>query len=135
MLGLRQPGLEFRILCLKDSVISQSSHHPREVVLAQFSLYVHKGGLKPDSFHFIIAMQLCSYQVTALCLGREWIFLYVAFCTIIVISRQKEVQSRDYALLLYRMTSRVLYSAQYYKDHYYTIDSTARPMPLNSQEN
>ena len=34
------------------TVSSQSSHHPREVLLAQFSLYVHKGGLKPDSFHF-----------------------------------------------------------------------------------
>ena len=32
---------------------SQSSHHPQEVLLTQFSLYVHKGGLKPDSFHFI----------------------------------------------------------------------------------
>ena len=32
---------------------SQSSHHPQEVLLAQFSLYVHKGGLKPDSFHLI----------------------------------------------------------------------------------
>ena len=30
-----------------------SSHYPQEVLLAQFSLYVHKGGLKPDSFHFI----------------------------------------------------------------------------------
>ena len=29
-----------------------SSHHPQEVLLAQFRLYVHKGGLKPDSFHF-----------------------------------------------------------------------------------
>ena len=29
-----------------------SSHHPQEVLLAQFSLYVHKGRLKPDSFHF-----------------------------------------------------------------------------------
>ena len=29
-----------------------SSHHPQEVLLAQFSLYVHKGGLKPDSFLF-----------------------------------------------------------------------------------
>ena len=29
-----------------------SSHHPQEVLLAQFSLYVHKSGLKPDSFHF-----------------------------------------------------------------------------------
>ena len=33
------------------TVSSQSSHHPREVLLAQFSLYVHKSGLKPDSFH------------------------------------------------------------------------------------
>ena len=32
---------------------SHSSHHPQEVLLAQFSLYVHKGGLKPDSFHLI----------------------------------------------------------------------------------
>ena len=30
-----------------------SSHHPQEVLLAQFSLYLHKGGLKPDSFLFI----------------------------------------------------------------------------------
>ena len=30
-----------------------SSHLPQEVLLAQFSLYVHKGCLKPDSFHFI----------------------------------------------------------------------------------
>ena len=28
-----------------------SSQHPQEVLLAQFSLYVHKGGLKLDSFH------------------------------------------------------------------------------------
>ena len=33
------------------AVSSHSSHHPQEVLLAQFSLYVHKGGLKPDSFH------------------------------------------------------------------------------------
>ena len=38
--------------CVWKTVSSQSSHHPQEVLLAQFSLYVHKGGLKPDSFHF-----------------------------------------------------------------------------------
>ena len=38
--------------CVWRTVSSQSSHHPQEVILAQFSLYVHKGGLKPDSFHF-----------------------------------------------------------------------------------
>ena len=42
VLGLRPPGLEFRILCLDRTVSSQSSHHPQEVLLAQFSLYVHK---------------------------------------------------------------------------------------------
>ena len=39
--------------CVWRTVSSQLSHHPQEVFLAQFSLYVHKGGLKPDSFHFI----------------------------------------------------------------------------------
>ena len=39
--------------CVWRTVSSQSSHHPQEVLLVQFSLYVHKGGLKPDSFHFI----------------------------------------------------------------------------------
>ena len=40
--------------CVWRTVSSQSSHHPQEVLLARFSLYVHKGGLKPDSFHFFL---------------------------------------------------------------------------------
>ena len=40
--------------CVWRTVSSQSSHHPQEVILAQFSLYVHKSGLKPDSFHFMV---------------------------------------------------------------------------------
>ena len=40
--------------CVWRTVSSQSSHQPQEVLLAQFSLYVHKGGLKPDSFHFLL---------------------------------------------------------------------------------
>ena len=39
--------------CVWRTVSSQSSHHPQEVLLAQCSLYVHKGGLKPDSFHLL----------------------------------------------------------------------------------
>ena len=39
--------------CVLGTVSSQSSHHPQEILLAQFSLYVHKGGLKPDFGHFI----------------------------------------------------------------------------------
>ena len=38
--------------CVRRTVSSQSSHHPQEILLAQFSLYVHIGALKPDSFHF-----------------------------------------------------------------------------------
>ena len=46
--------------CVWRTVSSQSSHHPQEVLLAQFSLYVHKGGLKPDSFHLYCISVGCS---------------------------------------------------------------------------
>ena len=39
--------------CVWRTVSSQSSHHPQEALLAQSSLYLHKGGPKPDSFHFL----------------------------------------------------------------------------------
>ena len=35
--------------CVWRAVSSHSSHHLQEVLLAQFSLHVHKGGLKPPS--------------------------------------------------------------------------------------
>ena len=38
--------------CVWRTVSPHSSHHPQEVLLAQFSLYVHKSGLKPRSFYF-----------------------------------------------------------------------------------
>ena len=41
--------------CVWRTVSYQSSHHPQEVLLAQFSLYVHKSGLKPDSFLFQVS--------------------------------------------------------------------------------
>ena len=48
--------------CVWSTVSSHSSHHPQEVLLAQFSLYVHKGGLKPDSFHFILLGIILMYK-------------------------------------------------------------------------
>ena len=48
--------------CVWRTVSSQSSHHPQEVLLAQFSLYVHKGGLKPDSFHFFNAFRRSKFR-------------------------------------------------------------------------
>ena len=50
--------------CVWRTVSSQSSHHPQEVLLAQFSLYVHKGGLKPDSFHFLLHTESDYLQYT-----------------------------------------------------------------------
>ena len=38
--------------CVLRAVSSHSSHNLQEVLLAQFCLYVHKGGLKP--LHFIL---------------------------------------------------------------------------------
>ena len=49
--------------CVWRTVSSQSSHHPQEVLLAQFSLYVHKGGLKPDSFHFYFLFWTCMSEI------------------------------------------------------------------------
>ena len=59
--------------CVWRTLSSQSSHHPQEVLLAQFSLYVHKGGLKPDSFHFphsVISVCELQFADTAWC--NEW---------------------------------------------------------------
>ena len=43
--------------------------------------------------------------------------LYIAFLHNHGILRKKEAQNRDYALLLFPMTSRVLYSTQYHRQH------------------
>ena len=51
--------------CVWRTVSYQSSHHPQEVLLAQFSLYVHKSGLKPDSFHFCLTYKSHSYPFAA----------------------------------------------------------------------
>ena len=48
--------------CVWRTVSSQSSHHPQEVLMAQFSLYVHKGGLKPNSFLYIIFSTICLHN-------------------------------------------------------------------------
>ena len=66
--------------CVWRTVSSQSSHHPQEVLLAQFSLYVHKRGLKPDSFqciHYQTKIETCGsdqkklYQVMNELLHRK----------------------------------------------------------------
>ena len=53
--------------CVWRTVSSQSSHHPQEVLLAQFSLYVHKGGLKTDSFHINFVTQCHPVVFSCIC--------------------------------------------------------------------
>ena len=60
--------------CVWRTVSSQSSHHPQEVLLAQFSLYVHKGGLKPDSFHVTLTEHFLK-NLYHVCFMRFLIFL------------------------------------------------------------
>ena len=40
--------------CVWRTVSSHSSLYPQVVLLAQFSLHVHKGGLKPDSNNVVV---------------------------------------------------------------------------------
>ena len=47
--------------CVWRAVSSHSSHHPQEVLLTHFSLYMHKGGLKPRSFKIFYAMLFQSW--------------------------------------------------------------------------
>ena len=49
--------------CVWRTVSPHSPHHPQEVLLAQFSLYVHNGGLKPDSFHLHAFVKRCRYNL------------------------------------------------------------------------
>ena len=53
--------------CVWRTMSSQSSHYPQEFPLAQFSLYVHKGGLKPDSFHVWLATLVLNFK----CMSRS----------------------------------------------------------------
>ena len=58
--------------CVWRTVSSQSSHHHQDVLLAQFSLYVHKGGIKPDSFHFRpLAFAMLSISDVEPCCSRQ----------------------------------------------------------------
>ena len=45
------PNFKYFLNHAFETNLSQS-HNYYHFLLAQFSLYVHKGGLRPDSFHF-----------------------------------------------------------------------------------
>ena len=81
-------GLNFES-CVWRTVSSQLSHHPQEVPLTQFSLYVHKNGLKPSSFHFVskhrtwfvgmVGCSLCDLTSVSQCTIEEFPAAFVVF--------------------------------------------------------
>ena len=66
--------------CVWGTVSSQSSHHPQEVLLAQFSLYVHKGGLNLDSLIFF-----CKHETLTFIWVEQRLRLNNMVCLIIMI--------------------------------------------------
>ena len=71
MLGLRPPGLKFRIMCTEGGVISFIL--PQKAQLAQFSLYVHKSGLKPIHFTIFLAERNHpKHDILYLCWASVW---------------------------------------------------------------
>ena len=66
--------------CVWRTVSFQSSHHPQGVLLAQFSLCVHKSGLKPDSFDF--HLDIVSSAVTSM--FSDMYILSLAYCKVLV---------------------------------------------------
>ena len=56
-------GLNFES-CVWRAVSSHSSHHPQEALPAQFRMYVHKSGIKPDSFHFYLVRDLLFFVLS-----------------------------------------------------------------------
>ena len=89
VLDLRPPGREFES-CFLRTVSSHSSHHPQDVLLAQFSLYVHKGSLKSDSFHFLQGLSL-PFLCVWFFMRRKcgWGVLSLALCIYVISMRTR----------------------------------------------
>ena len=89
-------GLNFES-CVWRAVSSHLSHHPQEVFLAQFSLYVHKKGLKPDSFYFsYVVLRFYSQQSRVAHIGSAYRVLILGFelywnCALHIILVQREI--------------------------------------------
>ena len=79
--------------CVWRTVSSQSSHHPQEVLLAQFSLYVHKGGLKPESFHSLYHSHNQHYNFTY---GHDSFTLVLIFSKCIILRTDMTISCTYY---------------------------------------
>ena len=66
--------------CVWRAVSSHSPHHPQEVLLAQFSLYVHNSCLKPDSVYFILNLRITPDSVQGNILQANQITVRAVYC-------------------------------------------------------
>ena len=111
VLNLRPPGFEVRILCLENSVIWLSSRHPQELLLAQFSLYVHKSGLSSQSFNFLVKhVKMCDwfpyYELV-----YQILRLAGYLSGVVIISQSPQLQVLLSCVLDYTLSSPVTYYA------------------------
>ena len=100
--------------CVWRTVSSQSSHHPQGVLLAKFSLYVHKGSLKPDSFHcrLFCVEKLDSYSIKW-SLPKYWRTGIQCYCSIYIITVLIKTSAKfesHYSLL----------AVSHYLDHFFS---------------
>ena len=95
--------------------------HPAKQMQSAVTVYCKREQLLLFAYIFQISWNWFQNQYCVR--GRLWVLLYVGLCTIAAISRQKKARSRDYALLLFRITPRVIYSAQYNRKHC-TLDAS-----------
>ena len=132
--------------CVWRTVSSQSSHHPQEVLLAQFSLYVHKGGLKPDSFHFFVSPELSSLSPTLAfkCVypthSHRYVYtkdpvLWEVACstsnTPVIVFRIPCLEGSDLSSRCYLCPGKPLYA--HLKRYYFTLHTMARSFTKESR--
>ena len=79
------------VSCVWRAVLSHSSHHPQEVLLARFSLYVHKSGLKPDSFHLIYN----NYLAKSIDIPKYIIILFYLVLALLVGNAARDMTNYD----------------------------------------
>ena len=82
--------------CVWRTVSSQSFHHPQEVLLAQFGLYVHKGGLYFISIYLLNIMQKRpQFQIESLLQQQQQQNITVSF-------KRRQMSSRWHNTNIYR---------------------------------
>ena len=79
-------GLNFKFW---REVSSHISHHSKKVLLVQFSLYVHKSGLMPDSFHFLLCCCILFSQMRMISVLCCFLIVVAVRCVNAVVGKSR----------------------------------------------